>query len=141
MRWVTLGADGIVVLNHGGRQLDGAQSTARALPFIAEAVGDRLTILADSGVRCGTDVVKLLALGAKGVLIGRAFVYALAASGQAGVTQLLGMLAKEMRVTMTLVGAANIAQLDRDVLNASGPSRVPSLPLSVQVMSGPSPVR
>jgi L-lactate dehydrogenase (cytochrome) len=113
---VTLGADGIVVSNHGGRQLDGAQSTARALPLIAEAVGDRLTILADSGVRCGTDVVRLLALGATGVLIGRAFVYALAACGEAGVAQLLGMLAKEMRVAMTLIGAAKISQINRDVL-------------------------
>jgi L-lactate dehydrogenase (cytochrome) len=114
---LTLGADGIVVSNHGGRQLDGAQSTTRALPLIAEAVGDRLAILADSGVRCGTDVVRLLALGATGVLIGRAFVYALAASGQAGVAQLLGVLAKEMRVAMTLIGAADIAQISRDVLD------------------------
>ena len=114
---VALGADGIVVSNHGGRQLDGAQSTARALPLIAEAVGDSLAILADSGVRCGTDVVRLLALGAKAVLIGRAFVYALAASGETGVTELLGMLAKEMRVAMTLTGAAEISQINRDVLD------------------------
>jgi len=114
---VALGADGIVVSNHGGRQLDGAQSTALALPRIAEAVGDGLAILADSGVRCGTDVVRLLALGATAVLIGRAFVYALAASGQAGVAQLLGMLAKEMRVAMTLIGAADISQISSDVLD------------------------
>jgi L-lactate dehydrogenase (cytochrome) len=115
---VTLGAHGIVVSNHGGRQLDGAPSTARALPLIAQAVGGSgIAILADSGVRCGTDVVRLLALGATAVLIGRAFVYALAASGQAGVAQLLGMLAKEMRVAMTLLGAADIAQLTRDVLD------------------------
>jgi L-lactate dehydrogenase (cytochrome) len=114
---VALGADGIVVSNHGGRQLDGAQSTACALPRIAEAVGDALAILADSGVRNGTDVVRLLALGATAVLIGRAFVYALAASGQAGVTQLLGMLAKEMRVAMTLTGAADISQVGRNVLD------------------------
>jgi L-lactate dehydrogenase (cytochrome) len=114
---VALGADGIVVSNHGGRQLDGAQSTARALPLIAQAVGDRLAILADSGVRCGTDVVRLLALGATGVLIGRAFVYALAAGGQVGVARLLGMLVKEMRVAMTLIGAADISQINRDVLD------------------------
>jgi L-lactate dehydrogenase (cytochrome) len=114
---VALGADGIVVSNHGGRQLDGAQSTALALPRIAEAVGDGLAILADSGVRCGTDVVRLLALGATAVLIGRAFVYALAASGEAGVAQLLGMLAKEMRVAMTLIGAADISQISSDVLD------------------------
>ena len=115
---VALGADGIVVSNHGGRQLDGAQSAARALPCIAEAVGaSKVAILADSGVRCGTDVVRLLALGATAVLIGRAFVYALAANGQAGVTQLLGMLAKEMRVAMTLTGAADISQIGRNVLD------------------------
>jgi L-lactate dehydrogenase (cytochrome) len=114
---VDLGADGIVVSNHGGRQLDGAQSTARALPLIAEAVGDKLTILADSGVRCGTDVVRLLALGATAVLIGRASVYALAAGGETGVTQLFGILAKEMRVAMTLIGAADISQITRDVLD------------------------
>jgi L-lactate dehydrogenase (cytochrome) len=115
---VALGADGIVVSNHGGRQLDGAQSAARALPCIAEAVGaSKVAILADSGVRCGTDVVRLLALGATAVLIGRAFVYALAANGQAGVTQLLEMLAKEMRVVMTLIGAADVSQTSRDVLD------------------------
>jgi L-lactate dehydrogenase (cytochrome) len=113
---VALGADGIVVSNHGGRQLDGAQSTACALPRIAEAVGGGLAILADSGVRSGTDIVRLLALGANAVLIGRAFVYALAASGQTGVTQLLGMLAQEMRVAMTLTGAADISQISRDIL-------------------------
>jgi L-lactate dehydrogenase (cytochrome) len=112
-----LGADAIVVSNHGGRQLDGAQSTARALPRIAEAVGDKLTILADSGVRSGTDIVRLLALGATAVLIGRAFVYALAAGGQVGVSQFLGMLAREMRVAMTLTGAADISQLCCDVLD------------------------
>ena len=122
---VALGADGIVVSNHGGRQLDGARSTAHALPGIAEAVGDGLAILADSGVRSGTDVVRLLALGATAVLIGRAFVYALAASGQAGVTQLLGMLAKEMRVAMTLTGAADIAQVSPDVLDMPRASLAP----------------
>jgi L-lactate dehydrogenase (cytochrome) len=114
---VALGADGIVVSNHGGRQLDGARSTASALPLIAEAVGGKLAVLADSGVRCGTDVVRLLALGATAVLIGRAFVYALAASGEAGVTQLLGMLTNEMRVAMTLTGAADISQIGRDILD------------------------
>jgi L-lactate dehydrogenase (cytochrome) len=111
------------VSNHGGRQLDGAQSTARALPLIAEAVSDSgIAILADSGVRCGTDVVRLLALGATGVLIGRAFVYALAASGQSGVAQLLEMLAKEMRVAMTLIGAHDVTQMSRNVLDMSQPS-------------------
>ena len=79
-----IGADGVVVSNHGGRQLDGVLSSVRALPAIAEAVCDRLTVLADSGVRSGLDVVRMLALGAKGVLLGRAAVYALAARGAAG---------------------------------------------------------
>lgn len=79
-----LGADGIVVSNHGGRQLDGVPSTARALPVIAQAVGERLTVLADGGVRSGLDVVRMLALGARGVLLGRAWVYALGGGGEAG---------------------------------------------------------
>ncbi|WP_435331382.1 alpha-hydroxy-acid oxidizing protein, partial [Klebsiella pneumoniae] len=90
---VRLGADGIVVSNHGGRQLDGAIPTARALPRVAEAVGDDLTVLADSGVRSGVDVIRLLALGAKGVLLGRAYIYALAAAGEAGVAHLLRLFA------------------------------------------------
>ena len=117
---VALGAEGIIVSNHGGRQLDGAPSTASALPRIAEAVGrGKVAILADSGVRSGTDVVRLLALGATAVLIGRAFVYALAAGGQDGVSQLLGMLVKEMRVAMTLTGARDISQINRDVLETA----------------------
>src|SRR3546814_18601735 len=99
-----LGADGIVVSNHGGRQLDGALSTAAALPAIAEAVGRDLTILADSGVRTGLDVLRMLALGADGVLLGRAWVYALAARGQSGVETLLDLLDREMRVAMRLTG-------------------------------------
>jgi len=110
------GADGIVVSNHGGRQLEGASSTARALPAIVDAVGDRLTVLADSGVRSGTDVLRMLALGAKGVLLGRAYAYALATAGEAGVARLLSMIEKEMRVAMTLTGTASIARVDRTVL-------------------------
>ncbi|MBW4331607.1 FMN-dependent L-lactate dehydrogenase LldD [Stakelama sp. CBK3Z-3] len=111
-----IGADGIVVSNHGGRQLDGALSTARALPPIADAVGDRLTVLADSGVRSGLDVVRMLALGARGVLLGRAWVYALAARGEAGVCQLLNLIEKEMRVAMALTGTRTIAQVDSSLL-------------------------
>lgn len=111
-----IGADGVVVSNHGGRQLDGVLSSARALPAIAEAVGDRLTVLADSGVRSGLDVVRMLALGAKGVLLGRAFVYALAARGEAGVTQLLDLIEKEMRVAMALTGVRDVASIDRSIL-------------------------
>jgi L-lactate dehydrogenase (cytochrome) len=114
---VRLGADGLVVSNHGGRQLDGALSTARALPSIAEAVGDRLTVLADSGVRSGSDVVRMLALGAKGVLLGRAWVYALAAAGGGGVGQLLDMMTAEMRTTLALAGVTTIAQIDRGLLD------------------------
>ncbi len=111
-----VGADGIVVSNHGGRQLDGVLSTARALPPIADAVGDRLTVLADSGVRSGLDVVRMLALGAHGVLLGRAWLYALAARGEAGVVQLLDLIEKEMRVAMTLTGVNTIAKIDRSIL-------------------------
>ncbi len=108
-----LGADGIVVSNHGGRQLDGVLSTARALPSIADAVGDRLTVLADGGVRSGLDVVRMLALGAKGVLLGRAWAYALGARGQAGITQMLQLIEAEMRVAMTLIGVSRIDQINR----------------------------
>lgn len=111
-----LGADGIVVSNHGGRQLDGVLSTARALPAIADAVGDRMTVLADGGVRSGLDVVRLLALGAKGVLLGRAWVFALAAQGQAGVQHMLRLIEAEMRVAMTLTGVRTIAEIDRSIL-------------------------
>lgn len=111
-----LGADGLIVSNHGGRQLDGVLSTARALPAIAEAVGDRLTVLADGGVRSGLDVVRMLALGAKGVLLGRAWAFALAAGGEAGVTKMLKLIEAEMRVAMTLTGARTIADITRDCL-------------------------
>jgi L-lactate dehydrogenase (cytochrome) len=115
-RAVTLGADGIVVSNHGGRQLDGVSSTARALPAIAEAVGGDLTVLADGGVRSGLDVVRMLALGAKGVLLGRAWAYALAAQGEAGVAKLLEIFEAEMRVAMALTGVTRVAQIDRSIL-------------------------
>jgi len=111
-----LGADGIVVSNHGGRQLDGVPSTARALPPIADAVGDRLTVLADGGVRSGLDVVRMLALGAKGVLLGRAWAYALAGRGEAGVAHVLRLIDAEMRVAMTLCGAASISDISRNNL-------------------------
>lgn len=113
---VKFGADGIVISNHGGRQLDGVPSTARALPAIADAVRGELKILADSGIRTGLDVVRMLALGADGVLLGRAFVYALAAQGEAGVANLLDLVAREMRVAMTLTGARRIADIGRDSL-------------------------
>ena len=111
-----LGADGIVVSNHGGRQLDGVLSTAKALPPIADAVGDRLTILADGGIRSGLDVVRMLALGAKGVLLGRAWAYALSASGQQGVAKLLQLIEAEMSVAMTLTGTRSISEINRGIL-------------------------
>lgn len=111
-----LGADGIVVSNHGGRQLDGVRSTASALPGIADAVGDRMTVLADGGVRSGLDVVRMLALGADGVLLGRAWLYALAAAGEAGVARLIDLIDREMRVAMTLTGVSRIDAIDRSIL-------------------------
>ncbi|MDR6677323.1 FMN-dependent L-lactate dehydrogenase LldD [Pseudomonas oryzihabitans] len=109
---VRFGANGIVVSNHGGRQLDGVLSTARALPRIAQQVGSDLTVLVDSGIRSGLDVVRMLALGARGVLLGRAAVYALAAAGQGGVENLLDIFAQEMRVAMTLTGVTRVDQID-----------------------------
>ncbi|EJC6799417.1 FMN-dependent L-lactate dehydrogenase LldD [Vibrio parahaemolyticus] len=111
---VRFGADGIVVSNHGGRQLDGVLSTAKALPSIADAVKGDLKIFVDSGIRTGLDVVRMLALGADCTLLGRSFVYALAAQGGAGVENLLDLYDKEMRVAMTLTGAKTIADLSRD---------------------------
>jgi L-lactate dehydrogenase (cytochrome) len=113
---VRAGADGIVVSNHGGRQLDGAIPTGRALPHVVDAVGDDLTVLADGGIRSGLDVVRMLALGARGVLLGRAYIYALAAAGQRGVSHLLELLATDMRVTMTLIGAKTVHEITRDNL-------------------------
>ncbi len=113
-----LGADGIVVSNHGGRQLDGVPSTARALPAIADAVGDRLTVMADGGVRSGLDVVRMLALGARTVLLGRAWAFALAARGQEGVSHMLKLMDAEMRVAMALTACTRIADIDRSILVA-----------------------
>ncbi|GAB7554317.1 FMN-dependent L-lactate dehydrogenase LldD [Novosphingobium sp. 11B] len=113
---VRLGADGVIVSNHGGRQLDGALSTAEALPAIADAVGDKLTVLVDGGVRTGLDVVRMLALGADGVLLGRAYIYALAAGGEAGVAKLLDLIAQGMKLTMALSGVTSVDAIGRDML-------------------------
>ncbi|MGL5253107.1 MAG: FMN-dependent L-lactate dehydrogenase LldD [Moraxella sp.] len=113
---VKFGADGIVVSNHGGRQLDGVMSTATALPKIADAVKGDIKILVDSGIRNGLDVVRMLAMGADLCMLGRAFVYALAAEGEAGVANLLELIDKEMRVAMTLTGANRIQDITRDCL-------------------------
>ncbi|HFO1761398.1 TPA: L-lactate dehydrogenase, partial [Klebsiella pneumoniae] len=130
---VRLGADGIVVSNHGGRQLDGAIPTARALPRVVDAVGDDLTVLADSGVRSGVDVIRLLALGAKGVLLGRAYIYALAAAGEAGVAHLLRLFAEDMKVTMTLTGATSPSAISLDCLDRleQDQHRIHAVPVSL----------
>lgn len=113
---VRVGADGIVVSNHGGRQLEGAPSSIAALPAIADAVGDRLEVLFDGGVRSGQDVAKALASGARYAMIGRAWAYALAAGGEAGVAKLLGMIREELVTTMALLGVTRVDQLTREVL-------------------------
>lgn len=113
---VAFGADGIVVSNHGGRQLDGAPSSAQALPAIAAQVKGKLAIFADGGVRTGTDVFRMLALGADGVLIGRAFVYALATQGQAGVERLLAIMEKDLRTNMVLTGVQSVREIGPHLL-------------------------
>lgn len=113
------GADAIVVSNHGGRQLDGALSSARALPAIADALGGRLTILADGGVRSGLDVIRMLALGADFVLLGRAWAYALAAQGGEGVADALKLIEAEARVAMALTACTSIGDIDRNILEGS----------------------
>jgi L-lactate dehydrogenase (cytochrome) len=112
----TIGANGIIVSNHGGRQLDGASSAIRALPKVVDAVGDDLTVLMDSGIRSGLDVVRALALGAKGVMIGRPWVYALAAKQKTGVTEILNLFANEMRVAMALSGCTRIADINKSII-------------------------
>jgi len=111
------GADGIVVSNHGGRQLDGALSSARALPSVADAIGRKIPVLADGGVRSGLDVVRMLALGADFVLLGRAWAYALAGRGEAGVAHVLKLIEAEMQVAMALTGCASIAEIDEALID------------------------
>ena len=110
------GADAIVVSNHGGRQLDGAPSTIRALPAIVDAVGHRLEVHVDGGIRSGQDVLKARALGARGTYIGRAFLYGLGALGEAGVTTALSILRKELDLTMAFCGRTDIDGVDRGIL-------------------------
>jgi len=117
---LNMGADAIIVSNHGGRQLDGAQSAIRMLPKILDAVGDKIEVHMDSGIRSGQDVLKALALGAKGTYIGRSFVYGLGAMGQQGVTKALEIIQKELETSMALCGCRTIEELSRDIL------RVPS---------------
>lgn len=113
---VRFGADGIVVSNHGGRQLDGVSSTVKALPSIADAVKSDLKIFVDSGIRSGLDVMRILALGADCAMLGRSYIYALAAQGQQGVENLIDIYEKEMQVAMTLTGAKCIKDIKRNSL-------------------------
>lgn len=113
---LSVGADAIIVSNHGGRQLDGAMSSIKMLPSILDAVGDQIEVHLDSGIRSGQDVLKAIAMGAKGTYIGRAYIYGLGAMGQAGVTKALEVIHKELDVSMALCGKRNVSELDKDVL-------------------------
>ena len=113
---LNVGADAIIVSNHGGRQLDGALSSIRALAPILDAVGDKIEVHLDSGIRSGQDVLKALAMGAKGTYIGRAYVYGLGANGQQGDTDALNVIHKELEVSMGLCGRTDVNALDRDIL-------------------------
>jgi L-lactate dehydrogenase (cytochrome) len=117
---VDSGADALIVSNHGGRQLDGAPSSISVLPEIAAAVGSRIEVWMDGGIRSGQDVLKALALGAKGTLIGRAFLYGLGALGEAGVTRCLEIIHKELDVTMGFCGRTRIAEVDPSILRDAG---------------------
>jgi len=110
------GADALIVSNHGGRQLDGAESSIRALPAIVDAVGSRIEVHMDGGIRSGQDVLKAVALGAKGTYIGRAFLYGLGAMGGAGVTKAFELIHRELDLTMAFCGRTNITQVDKSIL-------------------------
>jgi len=113
---VRSGADALIVSNHGGRQLDGAPSTIRALPAIVDAVGRDIEVWLDGGIRSGQDVIRALALGAKGTLIGRAYVYGLGAMGEAGVAKCLQIIANELDLTMAFCGLRDINSVDASIL-------------------------
>ena len=113
---VARGADAVIVSNHGGRQLDDVPSTISTLPAIAEAIGDQCDVLMDGGIRSGLDVVKALALGARACLIGRPWVFALAARGEEGLDRVLQIYREEMLVTLGLTGVTSVDQLDASIL-------------------------
>src|SRR4051794_593725 len=119
-RAVDVGVDGIVVSNHGGRQLDSVPSTARSLPDVAEAVADQVEVLADGGVRNGLDVVKMMAMGAKAVLVGRAWAWAVAARGEQGVTHMLEVMKADIDTALGLTGQTSVTDLDRSALYDGG---------------------
>jgi L-lactate dehydrogenase (cytochrome) len=119
-RAVDAGVDGIVVSNHGGRQLDAVPSTTRALPDVVDAVGDQVEVLVDGGVRTGLDVVKMVAMGARAVLVGRAWAWAVAARGEAGVRHMLEVMKADIDTALGLTGQTSIADLDRSALYEGG---------------------
>ncbi len=116
-RAVDHGAAAVVVSNHGGRQLDGAPATLQVLPEVVKAVGNQVEVLMDGGVRRGTDIVKAICLGARAVLIGRAYAYGLAAGGEAGVTRAIEILRTDVERTLKLLGCPSVEMLDRSYLN------------------------
>jgi L-lactate dehydrogenase (cytochrome) len=113
---VNSGADALIVSNHGGRQLDGAESSIRALPAIVDAVGKQIEVHMDGGIRSGQDVLKARALGAQGTYIGRSFLYGLGAMGEAGVDKVLEIIHKELDLTMAFCGHTNIETVDKSIL-------------------------
>ena len=125
-RAAEVGVDGVVVSNHGGRQLDAVPSAARALPDVVDAVGDEVEVLADGGVRTGLDVVKMVAMGARAVLIGRAWAWAVAARGEAGVRHVLGVMTADIDTALGLTGQTSVADLDRSALYRAGHPVAPS---------------
>ncbi len=118
---VDAGADGVVVSNHGGRQLDSVASSISKLPKVADAIGDRAEVYLDGGVRNGIDVLKAIALGANGVLIGRPWIYAMAGGGEAGIDNLLHTFKEEIRIGMMMLGVSRIEEINRDVIEPAEP--------------------
>jgi isopentenyl diphosphate isomerase/L-lactate dehydrogenase-like FMN-dependent dehydrogenase len=115
LKAISAGVDGIIVSNHGGRNMDSAAATIDMLPEIAQAVGDKITVLLDSGVRRGSDVVKALALGAKCVLTGRATLYGTAVGGEAGASKAVGIIKTEMDKTMAYTGCNGVDEISTDI--------------------------
>jgi isopentenyl diphosphate isomerase/L-lactate dehydrogenase-like FMN-dependent dehydrogenase len=125
-----LGVDGVIVSNHGGRNLDGVAASIDVLPEVVAAVGERLEVLVDGGVRRGSDVLKALALGARAVLLGRAYMFGLAADGEAGVDRVLAILRSELDRSMALAGCATIADVDRSIVATAQDGRLSEAPAS-----------
>jgi L-lactate dehydrogenase (cytochrome) len=116
-RAVDMGTEALVVSNHGGRQLDGVAPTLQVLPEIAAAVGDRIEVLLDGGIRRGSDIVKALCLGARAVMVGRAYAYGLGAAGSAGVARAIEILRSDLVRTLKLLGCTSVAELDRSYVD------------------------